>query len=51
MIPFGLNRALGMTFYQILTGVLPLVGDFKIINVQASDLPDDFTEYNGLFKK
>jgi hypothetical protein len=40
-----------MTFYQILTGVLPLVGDYKIINIQAPDLPNEFTEYNALFKK
>jgi hypothetical protein len=40
-----------MTFYQMLTGVLPFVVDYEIINMQAPDLPNEFTEYNDLFKK
>jgi hypothetical protein len=40
-----------MTFYQILTGALPFVGDYQIINIQAPDLPNEFTDYNDLFKE
>jgi hypothetical protein len=40
-----------MTFYQILTGQLPLIGDYQIKNIQAPDLPIEYTEYNDLSKK
>jgi hypothetical protein len=40
-----------MTFYQILTGKLLFVGDFQIINFQAPDLSNEFSEYNDAFKK
>jgi hypothetical protein len=51
-----LIRALGVSFYQICTGYLPFVanefvGGRYIISDPTPDLPDEFHEYNNLFKK
>jgi hypothetical protein len=53
---FDLIRALGVSFYQICTGYLPfvankVVGGHFIIENSIPDLPDEFREYNNLFKK
>ena len=53
---FFLTRALGVSFYQICTGYLPfvankVVGGRYIITNPTPDLPDEFHEYNNLFKK
>ncbi len=48
---FDLIRALGVSFYQMCTGYLPFVLIEYIISEPAPDLPDEFREYNSLFKK
>jgi hypothetical protein len=53
---FILTRALGVSFYQICTGFLPFVanksvGGRYIISNLTPNLPDEFHEYNNLFKK
>jgi hypothetical protein len=49
---FDLIRALGVSFYQICTGYLPFVANKTVISSNPTpDLPDEFYEYNILFKK
>jgi hypothetical protein len=48
---FVLIRALGVSFYQMCTGYLPFVVIEYIISDPTPDLPDEFHEYNNLFKK
>ena len=53
---FYFIRALGVSFYQICTKYVPfiannIIGVQHIINKPTPDLPDEFNEYNYLFKK
>jgi hypothetical protein len=48
---FDLIRALGVSFYQMCTGYLPFVFIEYIISDPTPDLPDEFQEFDNLFKK